>query len=154
VREPARILVVDDEEGIRITISRALQRAGYLVDAVENGRQAIEKAEANFYDLALIDIRLPDMDGTELLTAMKETTPKMIKIILTGYPALQNAIDAVNKGADGYITKPVSMEELIETIKKHLEKQAKARVYGQEEVKEFIETRLKQLGTEEAEKQE
>lgn len=74
--ESARILVIDDDESIRRTISKSLKRAGYLVDAVENGKQAIEKAEANFYNLALIDIRLPDMDGTKLLTAMKETTPK------------------------------------------------------------------------------
>lgn len=151
--ESARILVIDDDESIRRTISKSLKRAGYLVDAVENGKQAIEKAEANFYNLALIDIRLPDMDGTKLLTAMKETTPKMVKLILTGYPALQNAIEAVNKGADGYITKPVNIEELIETIKKQLEKQAKEKVYDQEKVKEFIETRVKQLETEEANKQ-
>lgn len=77
----------------------------------------------------------------------------MVKLILTGYPALQNAIEAVNKGADGYITKPVNIEELIETIKKQLEKQAKEKVYDQEKVKEFIETRVKQLETEEANKQ-
>jgi len=56
-----------------------------------------------FYKLALVDIRLPDMDGVELLTGMKQTTPKMVKIIITGYPSLENAVEAVNRGADGYI---------------------------------------------------
>ena len=75
-----RILVVDDDETIRKSISRVLETAGYTVDAAKDGKAAIQKAESNFYNLALIDIRLPDMEGTQLLTLMKETTPKMVKI--------------------------------------------------------------------------
>ena len=112
--DSARILVIDDEESIRRTVSMTLQRAGYNVDVAENGKQAIEKAAAKFYNLALIDIRLPDMEGTELLTALKETTPKMVKIILTGYPALQNAIAAINKGVDAYLIKPLNTDELLQ----------------------------------------
>jgi DNA-binding NtrC family response regulator len=149
-QEQTRILIIDDDESVRETVSKALEKAGFVVDTAENGREAIEKAQANFYNLALIDIRLPDMEGTKLLTAMRDTTPKMAKIILTGYAALENAIEAVNKGADSYIRKPVDIEELLRIIKKHLEKQAEARVYSQEKVKEFIETRVKQLETEEA----
>ena len=106
--ESARILVIDDEESIRRTVSMALKHAGYVVDTAENGKEAIEKSESNFYNLALIDIRLPDMEGTELLAALKETTPRMVKIILTGYPALQNAVTAINKGVDAYLIKPVN----------------------------------------------
>jgi len=115
------------------------------VDTAKNGREAIQKTESNFHNLALIDIRLPDMEGTRLLTLMKETTPKMVKIVLTGYPSLQNAVEAVNKGADGYILKPAKMDELLRVVKEHLKKQQEARVYSEEKVKEFIETRVKEL---------
>jgi two-component system response regulator HydG len=93
----------------------------------------------------LIDVRLPDMEGTQLLTSIKETTPKMVKIIITGYPALQNAIEAVNKGADAYILKPVDVEKLLKTIREHLKKQQEAKKYIEEKVTEFIETRVKEL---------
>jgi DNA-binding NtrC family response regulator len=149
--ESARILVVDDQESIRRTISMTLEHAGYIVDTAEDGKQAIEKAEANFYNLALIDIRLPDMEGTELLTALKETTPKMVKIILTGYPALQNAVKAVNRGADYYLTKPVNTDELLRLIKEHLDKQKQEKEYGQQRLAQFVETRFKELQTEELE---
>ena len=81
---PARILVIDDDREILKTFSAALKGLGYVVETAETGRDAIEKAKANFYNLALIDIRLPDMEGIELLTALAETTPKMVKIIVTG----------------------------------------------------------------------
>jgi DNA-binding response OmpR family regulator len=69
-----RILVIDDDETIRRTTVMALEKEGYRVDTAENGTMATEKAQANFYNLALIDIRLPDMEGTGLLTALKKTT--------------------------------------------------------------------------------
>jgi len=144
--ENARILVVDDDESIRKVLAAILEEKGYIVDTAENGKEAIEKSNAKFYNLALIDIRLPDMEGTKLLTAMKQTTPKMVKIIITGYPSLQNAIDAVNKGADGYIVKPLDMDNVLSTIKEHLRKQQEARKYNEEKVTEFIETRARELG--------
>lgn len=143
--ESVRILVVDDDESIRKTISAILEERGYVVDTAENGKEAIEKSSANFYNLALIDIRLPDMEGTRLLEEIKETTPKMVKIIVTGYPSLQNAVTAVNRGADGYLLKPVNIDSLLETIKQHLEKQREARKYSEEKVAEFIKTRVQEL---------
>jgi DNA-binding NtrC family response regulator len=147
--ESARILVIDDEESIRKTLSMTLKHEGYVVDTAENGKQAIEMSEANFYNLALIDIRLPDMEGTELLTALKETTPKMVKIILTGFPTLQNAARAINKGLDGYLIKPVNTDELLRFIKENLDKQKHESEYTQERVAQFVETRLKELQKEE-----
>ncbi len=85
---------------------------------------------------------LADMKGTELLTAIKETTPKMIKIIMTGYPSLQNAIETVNKGADAYMLKPLNMNDALRTIREHLKKQEQARKYSEQKVVEFIETRV------------
>ena len=150
--ESARILVIDDEESIRRTVSMTLKHAGYVVDTAENGKQAIEKSEANFYNLALIDIRLPDMEGTDLLTALKETTPRMIKIILTGFPALENAVKAINKGVDGYLIKPVNTDELLRFIKEFLEKQKHESEYSQERLAQFVETRFKELQAEEVDK--
>ena len=152
MNETARILLIDDDESVRKTISKALEKAGYKVDAAENGTEALEKTRARFYNLALIDIRLPDMEGTKLLTMIKDTTPRMVKIILTGYPALQNAIEAVNKRADGYITKPINLAKLRKVIKEHLKKQAEDSKFDEQKIGEFVETRLKQLGTEETDK--
>jgi len=143
--ERARILVVDDDESIRKTLAAILETKGYNVDTAENGKEAIKKSYAKFYNLALIDVRLPDMEGVKLLSEMKETTPKMVKIIITGYPALQNAIEAVNRGADAYIMKPLDMDKVLDKIKEHLRKQREAKKYSQEKVTEFIETRAKEL---------
>jgi two-component system NtrC family response regulator len=95
--------------------------------------------------MALIDIRLPDMEGTELLTQMKETTPRMRKIIITGYPTLQNAVEAVNRRADAYIMKPFDVKRVLETIEDQLKKQEEERNYSQDKVAAFIETRVKEL---------
>ena len=118
-----KVLVIDDDEGIRTTISAILENEGYDVDTAENGKEAIEKSKADLYKVALIDFRLPDMNGTELLTALRETTPKMVKIMVTGYPTLQNAIECVNKHADGYFIKPIDYEDLLKTIKILIQKQ-------------------------------
>jgi len=147
--ESSRILVVDDDEGIRKVVAEALRSEGYVVDTASNGKEAVDKSYSNFYNLALVDIRLPDMEGTKLLTSMKQTTPEMIKIILTGYPALQNAIDAVNKGAHGYLVKPIKMDELLRTVELNLKKQSELKKYGQDKVAEFVETRFKELEKEE-----
>jgi len=141
----ARILVVDDDESVRKVLSLILEEEGYVVDTAENGKEAIEKSESKCYNLALIDIRLPDMKGTKLLTAMKETTPKMAKIIITGYPTLKNAIETVNKGADAYILKPFNMDNILETIKEQLKKQQETKKYSEEKVTEFIKTRVKEV---------
>ena len=143
--EPGIILVVDDDETIRRVLAAILEEKGYIVDTAESGKEAIKMSKKNFYNLALIDIRLPDTEGTQLLKALKETTPKMVKIIVTGYPSLKNAIEAVNKGADAYILKPFNIENLLKTVKKHLGKQRKARKYSEEKVAEFIVARAREL---------
>jgi DNA-binding NtrC family response regulator len=141
-----KILVIDDDEGIRRVLFTILKDKGYDVDTAKDGEEAIEKTRNNFYNLALIDIRLPDMEGTELLKRLKDSTPKMVKIILTGYPALENAIDAVNRGADGYLIKPVNVSALAEKIEEHLKKQVESIKYSEGKVAQFIETRAKQVG--------
>ena len=146
--ETSRILIVDDDENIRKVLTTILEDEGYDVESVDTAKKAIERTRRKFYNLALIDIRLPDMEGIELLTKMKNTTPKIRKIIITGYPTLQNAVEAVNRGADAYIMKPFDMEKVLEEIKDQLKKQQNEKRYSQEKVAEFIETRVRELDVE------
>jgi DNA-binding NtrC family response regulator len=146
--ENARILVVDDDENIRKVVVAILEDEGYIVESVGTAKKAIEITKKKFFNVALIDIRLPDVEGTELLGKMKETTPRMRKIIITGYPTLHNAIEAVNKRADAYIMKPFDVDKVLATIKDQLRKQEEEKRYSQEKVAEFIETKVRALETE------
>jgi len=141
----ARILVIDDDESVRETMSRILTDQGYFVDTAETGKRAIEKCESNYYNVALIDIRLPDMEGTELLSLLKKSTPKLIMVVITGYPSLENAVRAVNDGAHGYVIKPIDPDDLLNKIAALLKKQQEEAEYGEAKVAEYIETRLKQF---------
>jgi DNA-binding NtrC family response regulator len=145
--ETVRILIVDDDENIRKVLQAILEEEGYIVEAVDTAKKGIERSEKSFYNVALIDIRLPDMEGIELLAKMRDTKPKMRKIIVTGYPTLQNAVAAVNKGADAYIMKPFDVEKILKTITEQLKKQKEEKSYSEEKVAEFIETRVKELET-------
>ena len=115
--EKKRALIIDDDTSVLITLSKILALEGYVTDTAQSGKEAIEKSNANRYDLAVIDFRLPDVDGTRLLTAIEETTPRMVKIILTGYPTAENQNDAIDRRADAYIVKPVRMPDLLRTIR-------------------------------------
>ncbi|UCF58657.1 MAG: response regulator [Candidatus Bathyarchaeota archaeon] len=143
--EKANILVVDDDPSIRKTLTAILEEKGYDVETVETGKEAIRKSKTSFYNLALIDIRLPDMEGVNLLTKMTETKPRMAKIIITGYPSLQNAVEALNKGADAYIIKPFDIDKMLATVEDHLDRQHKARKMNQDQVTGYIKTRVRQL---------
>jgi len=116
------ILIVDDDENIRKTLSAILRGKGYITDTAKDGREAIGKSKAKFFNLALLNIKLPDMEGTKLLTKL----PEMVKIIITGYPTLENAIEALNLGADAYVIKPVRPEKLLALIKGKLKEQSQA----------------------------
>jgi len=143
--QKARILAVDDDQNILKVVQAILQEKGYEVDTAQTGEEAINKTKENTYDLMLIDIRLPDTEGTELLTKIHDTKPKIRKIIVTGYPTLQNAVAAVNKAADAYVMKPFDVDDLLKTIEDQLAKQKKERSFSEEIVAEFIETRLKEM---------
>jgi len=141
----ASILIVDDNEGILETLSAILEEKGYDTDTAKNGREAIEKSKTNFYNLALLDIKLPDIEGTKLLTKMKETKPKMVKIMITGYASLENAVEALNLGADAYVMKPVDPENLLRVINEKLKAQREAEKMSEEKIVGWIETRARKL---------
>ena len=141
----ARILIVDDDENIRNTLQAILEDERYVVDTAVTGGDAIQKTQKTAYNVALLDIRLPDMEGVELLKLIKDTVPRTRKIMLTGYPSMQNAIAALNKNADAYLIKPVDIEKLLETVKNQLQLQEDERKYSEQKVAEFIESRVKEL---------
>ena len=147
-----RILLIDDDENIRRVLTEILQEKGYKVDPAETGERAIELSNKRFYNIALIDIRLPDMSGVELLTRLKETKPKMRKVIITGYPTLENAIEALNRGAHAYIVKPLDISKALATIEQQLEKQREEEKMTEQQVVEYIETRVRQLEQQEIRK--
>lgn len=139
-----KILLIDDDKSILQTLAMVLEEEGYIVDIAENGKDAINKSFTNFYNLAIVDWRLPDVEGTKLITQLKETTPRMAKIMLTGYPSMNNAIEAVNEHADAFLVKPVDIEELLKKIRELLVQQEESSSFCEEKVVSFIETRTKQ----------
>jgi len=143
--EKKTILIVDDDRALLKSLGTILQSKGYAVDTAETGGEAIEMSEAKFYNLALLDIKLPDMEGTKLLTRMHRETPQMMKIIITGYPSLENAVEALNLGADAYTVKPIDPEKLLETVEEKLREQEEAEKMSEEKVTEWIKTRVRKL---------
>ncbi len=120
----SNVLVIDDDEETRNMFSTVLNDAGYLVEVAENGKQAIKICKEGPFDIALIDIELPDIKGIDLLKTLRQIQPKMIKIIITGHPSIENAVKSVNEKADGYLLKPVNIAEMLEMIKRILTEKA------------------------------
>jgi DNA-binding NtrC family response regulator len=138
VKPLVNILVVDDDAQFRGMLSEILEGWGYTVKCVENGKQAIDASDEELFNLALIDIHLPDMEGTELLTKLRKTEPEMIKIIVTGHASLDNSIEAANKGVDGYVVKPFDPKKLLEIIESQLQKQRQKIEFDESKVAEYI----------------
>jgi DNA-binding response OmpR family regulator len=124
-----------------------LEDEGYFVDIATSGGEAIRKTQKTTYNIALLDIRLPDMEGVELLKLIKEGVPRTRKIMVTGYPSMQNAIAALNKNADAYLIKPVNIENLLAIVKNQLQLQEGEKEFSEQKVTEFIESRVKELTT-------
>jgi len=111
-----KILIVDDDPYILRSFSQVLSKRGFEVEISENGEQALEKLKQSFFDLALIDVCLPDMLGTDLLEKAKHELEKTVKIMLTGHPSVETSDKASVEGADTYIVKPIKMDELLSVI--------------------------------------
>ena len=109
-----KILVVDDEAPLREMLRKALvQMGGYTVDMAQNGQEALEKFEKDIFDLVLTDVKMPEMDGIELLKLIKGTRPDVMVILMTAFGSIETAVEAMKMGATDYITKPVNLDELI-----------------------------------------
>ncbi|MBC7091718.1 MAG: response regulator [Nitrososphaeria archaeon] len=145
VREKARILVVDDDIDILQSLKEILETKGYDVEVAESAQKGLELAKKRFFNLAILGIKLPDMEGTELLAKIHKEKPQMMKVMLTGYPSLDNAVQALNLGADAYLMKPVNPEELLKVVEEKLKEQLEAESMTEEKVAEWIERRIQRL---------
>jgi len=129
-----KILVVDDEEGVRISLRKVLQRDGYEIMLAENGMDAVDIVlnHINEIETVICDFKMPGLDGLETLTEINKLNPEIIKIILTGYATLDRAIESVNSGIDGFLTKPFDNKELRLKIREfHVKKRLKQFVPSQ-----------------------
>ncbi|MDP2799207.1 MAG: sigma-54 dependent transcriptional regulator, partial [Deltaproteobacteria bacterium] len=118
----AKILVVDDELSMREFFKLMLDSEGYQAECVQNGREAVSLIQKNFYDLVITDIRMPGMDGIEVLKKVKEISPETIVIMISAYATTETAVTAMKQGAYDYIPKPFNVEEIKLIIQKALEK--------------------------------
>jgi DNA-binding response OmpR family regulator len=119
----ASILIIDDEPNLRRSLALILQRAGYSVNTAENDRDVKHYLSAGAYDLVFLDLKMPEVNGMELLPEMRQMYPEMPVLILTAHATLESAIEAVRKGARDYLLKPIDPEEILARVKQILDEQ-------------------------------
>ncbi|MCL4235374.1 MAG: sigma-54 dependent transcriptional regulator [Deltaproteobacteria bacterium] len=120
-RPSANILVIDDEKSVCVTCKRILEEEGHHVEYVLSGEDGVRTAETGRFDLALVDLRMPDLPGEQVLERIKAARPSMPIIIITGYATIQTSIACIKKGAFDYIPKPFTPEELAHAVNQALE---------------------------------
>jgi len=118
-----KILIVDDDKGITDTLSIILDSEGYDTDIAADGETALKKAENKFFHLVLLDLKLPDMSGIQVLRKLHMISPRTVIIMVTGYPTIDNAVESLNLGASAYIMKPVNPEELLRFVGEKIKEQ-------------------------------
>jgi len=135
-----KVIIIEDDENILNSLKEILRSEGYEVDTATNGEEGIKKCKANPFDLALLDIRLPGMNGTKVLEVLHKEFPDMIKIMITGYPSLENAVASLKRGADAYLMKPVNPLTLLKVIKEKMCDRSNSRFRGKhdEESSRFL----------------
>lgn len=112
-RDRPRILVVDDEQAVRDLIAKSLATAEYDVDTAEDGPSALERLRANEYDLLITDLKMPGMDGLSVIREARRQFAGLPVVIITAYSTEASAIEAINLGVSGYLTKPFKMERVL-----------------------------------------
>jgi DNA-binding NtrC family response regulator len=110
---PGSVLVVDDDETVRLSYLRSLVGTGCNVEAVSDGNNALREMERHPFDVVMLDLRLPGMDGMSVLRTIKENWPESEVVVITGYPSIATAKDAVRLGAYDYLAKPVGPDEVV-----------------------------------------
>ncbi len=116
-----RVLVVDDEPQIRTACQQALERSGYQVEVAADGAGALRHLEAGPFDVAVLDIVLPDLNGLELLRTLREHDPDLVVVLITGFASLDTAMEAVRLGAYEYLRKPFRVQDLVRIVERGLE---------------------------------
>ena len=115
--EKESILIIDDDAGTRESLSLILDRKGYETGTAATGREALEKARERAYNVALLDVKLPDVEGTELLAPLKKIRPDMAVLMITGYASLESAVRSSLEGALAYITKPLNLNSVLTAVR-------------------------------------
>lgn len=123
MHRPVKILIVDDEINLLQSLSDVLKRKGYSVATARNGLEALGKLKERYFNIAIVDLKMPKMGGIELLEMIKERYPQTLVVILTGYGTIKNAVDAIKKGAYSYLIKPFRPDEIILIAKKIMEEE-------------------------------
>jgi len=116
--EKARILIAEDEKTQRDLLEGFLKKEGFLVDAVANGREALQKLENHFFDIALIDYKMPELDGIQTLKEIRRLFPDLPVVMMTAYGTVETAVVSMKAGALDYLTKPIDLEELLLILQK------------------------------------
>ena len=116
--KPLRVLVIDDESVICEACRLVLGEKGHGVDRCLTGRAGLLAIERNPYDLILLDMKLPDIDGTEIQKTVRQKTPAPCVIVMTGYSTMSNALQAMKLGAADYLAKPFTDDELLTAVEK------------------------------------
>jgi len=143
-----KILIVEDDAIIKTLISRALGSLGHSITTAKNGKEALAKVQELNYDLALLDIGLPDMLGTELLKKIRKINNEMVIIMITGHPSQDSSIESINNDADGYVVKPIRNDDLISIVEKKLRQREEAKSLSNEKVSEYLKNKLSRLALE------
>ncbi|HHN65804.1 MAG TPA: sigma-54-dependent Fis family transcriptional regulator [Nitrospirae bacterium] len=120
-----RVLVIDDEAIVRVSCERVLKPEGYEVMVTSRGDEAIELLEKEKYDVVLTDLKMPDMDGMEVLRIIKERWPDIQVVIITGYGTISTAVQAIKMGAYEYIEKPFTPQDILEVVEKAMSERKK-----------------------------
>jgi len=118
----ANILIIDDERVIQEGCKRILSGSGYLVETAGDGERALEMVSRESFDVILLDLKLPGSGGMEVLSLLKEKDPEAIIIMITGYPSIEGAVEAIKLGAYDYLPKPFSPDQLRLTVKRAVER--------------------------------
>ena len=121
--EKTSVPIIDDDRSTRKSLRLILGKKGYEIETAGTGQEATEKARERFFNMALLDIKLPDMEGIELIAPLKKMHPDIAVIMVTGHASLETAMRALNEGASAYITKPLNADEVLAAVRETLEKQ-------------------------------
>lgn len=117
------IIIIDDEYNLRRSLALLLQEAGYSVTTASNGEEALRCLQQEFYDLAFLDIRLPDKSGIELLPLIRDDFPDMPILLITGHATMDTAVEAIRHGARDYLLKPIQPAQLLKRVRELFEEQ-------------------------------
>jgi len=139
------VLIVDDEKNIRLTLSMALEKLNVPVDTAVNGEEALQKLAEKSYGLMLLDLRMPGIDGMEVLRRVPEIRPEVKVVIITAYGSIEAAVEAMKLGAVDFLQKPFDAEDVRELVSSLLDQATQERYRGRE-YDSYLELALKRIG--------